>query len=377
MTASLRDRLAAIRKERGRGNEEPPVRAGREAPAPGNARPVPGFEPVAADVFRRESVLALSREELDEFAAATSVLVPGTPPEAVLFYDTETTGLSGGAGTVAFLFGAARLEGGSLRAVQLFLADYPGEPDYLGLVAEVMGGSGLIVSYNGRTFDGPLLRTRFVLNRMTFEPPPQLDLLFHSRRIWRGSYENCGLGTLEREVLGKSREIDIPGSLAPLAYFDYLRTGGTEDLCRVFEHNLEDVHSLSALYCRVGSLLIDPRPDCAADPAGLGILAAEKNPKAGLPFLMGLAESGNQRALRWIVTHLKRKGEWDEAARLLSPFAEKNPWAGVELAKYYEHRRRSPAEALTLVEKLLLSPFTESFRDDLGKRRSRLIKKIV
>lgn len=375
--ASLRDRLAAIRKDRA--SEKGDSKAG-EAPAdPGKRAPstkLPGFDRVAADVYRRETSFPLAADELERLEAAARVLVPGTPPEGLLFYDTETTGLSGGAGTLAFLFGAAWLERGTLGCVQLFLADYPGEAEYLGQVEDVIVRARRIVSYNGRTFDGPLLRTRFVLNRMAFELPPQFDLLFDCRRIWKGCYEDCSLGTLEREVLGKRREVDIPGSLAPMAYFDYLKTGDARDLLRVFEHNLEDVLSLAALFGRVGSLVLEPLSIGLGDPAGLGILAAERNPGKGLPFLEAIAASGNQRALRWMVTFLKRRGSWDEAIRLLDPWKRGSVWAGIEVAKYLEHRRKSYAEALAVVEEFLQGRDSGAVREELVKRRDRLVWKI-
>ena len=384
--ASLYDRLAAIKKERAAQSSEalPPAARGKPVSAPRRERegsekrePVlPGFRLVEEDVYRRDLGVPLAAGEKEALEAAAAVLAPGTAPGKLLFFDTETTGLSGGAGTVAFLFGGAMLEKGELRLVQLFLADYPGEPAFLDHVGRELEESEKLVSFNGKTFDGPLLRTRFVLNRLARELPAQVDLLFPSRRIWKTVLEDCSLGSLERTILGKTRDRDLPGAFAPQAYFDFLRTGETEEILRVIEHNKEDILSLEALFRHVGSLALDPASARIADPAGLGIFAAERNPAVGLPFLKGQAAAGNARAMSWLHRYLKRREAWQEAAEVLLPWKEKSLYAGIELAKHYEHRLRDPEAALEIIEGHMKKPGAEANLEELGRRRDRLVRKI-
>lgn len=145
--------------------------------------------------------------------------------DQLVFYDTETTGLSGGAGSVIFLFGAAWCEGRDLAVEQLFLSDFPGEPEFLLAVRDLLSRYRAFVSYNGKTFDSHLLATRFLMNRMTWEPGPQVDLLHHARRLWKSITGDCSLKSIERTVLGFNRELDVDGADIPLIWLEFLRSG--------------------------------------------------------------------------------------------------------------------------------------------------------
>jgi uncharacterized protein YprB with RNaseH-like and TPR domain len=171
----------------------------------------------------------------------------------LLFFDTETTGLAGGTGTRAFMIGAADWHGGSLRVRQLFIASMAAEAAMLREFAGWLAPGTVLASYNGRSYDAPLLRTRYRLARL---PDPlhgldHLDLLHPSRRRWRGRWENCRLATIEREALRILREDDLPGSQAPAAWLSYLRGGAATDLRRVAEHNRQDVATLAQLLLRL------------------------------------------------------------------------------------------------------------------------------
>lgn len=173
----------------------------------------------------------------------------GIDPQRVLFFDTETTGLAGGTGTRAFMIGAARWRSGALEVRQLTIATLAAERAMLAEFARWVGPTTLLASYNGKSYDAPLLRTRYRLARMA-DPTAGLehvDLLYPSRRRWRGVYENCRLCTIERRVLGVVREDDLPGSEAPAAWLTYLRGGSARNLCRVAAHNRQDVVSLARL----------------------------------------------------------------------------------------------------------------------------------
>ncbi|HEY0333782.1 MAG TPA: ribonuclease H-like domain-containing protein [Stenotrophomonas sp.] len=176
----------------------------------------------------------------------------------LLFFDTETTGLAGGTGTRAFMIGAADwhrdpTRGQGLRIRQLMMATMAAEPAMLDTFASWLGPRTVLSSYNGRCYDAPLLKTRYRLAR---RPEPlsaldHVDLLFPTRRRYRGTWENCRLATIERQLLRIVREDDLPGSQAPAAWLNYLRGGDAIDLRRVLDHNHQDVVTLAQLMLRL------------------------------------------------------------------------------------------------------------------------------
>ena len=197
-----------------------------------------------------------------------------------MFVDLETTGLAGGAGTYAFLVGCAWFEpfgpsarGGRtsdavFRVRQFFLSDFGAEPLLLGALARAAADAGALVTYNGKTFDVPLIDTRFVLHRMPtpFGSLPHVDMLHAARRLWRAPEEegaSCRLSVLERSVCGHVREGDVPGFEIPARYFHYVRTGDARPLAGVFEHNRLDLLSLAVLTASAAQLL-----EQGADAAG-------------------------------------------------------------------------------------------------------------
>lgn len=176
-------------------------------------------------------------------------------PRRILFFDTETTGLAGGTGTRAFMIGAAHWGDGALHVRHLLITTLAAETAMLELFASWLDADTLLASYNGKSYDAPLLRTRYRLARM-LDPTAQLDhvdLLYPSRRRYRGLYENCRLATIERQVLKIVREDDLPGSEAPAAWLGYLRGGPAHNLRRVARHNHQDVVSLSRLMLHLGT----------------------------------------------------------------------------------------------------------------------------
>ncbi|WP_425606088.1 ribonuclease H-like domain-containing protein [Lysobacter firmicutimachus] len=179
-------------------------------------------------------------------------------PQRLLFFDTETTGLAGGTGTRAFMIGAADwhrdpLHGDGLRIRQLTIASLAAEPAMLREFAGWLSPDTVLSSYNGRCYDAPLLNTRYRLARL---PNPlsgldHVDLLFPTRRLYRGVWENCKLATIERELLRILREDDLPGAQAPAAWLQYLRGGSAALLRRVIAHNHQDVATLAQLLPRL------------------------------------------------------------------------------------------------------------------------------
>lgn len=175
-------------------------------------------------------------------------------PRSLLFFDTETTGLAGGTGTRAFMIGAADWHAGGLRVRQLLMTTMAAEPAMLDAFTGWLGEKHTVLSsYNGRCYDSPLLKTRYRLARKDdpITPLDHVDLLFPTRRRYRGTWENCRLATIERELLRIVREDDLPGSEAPAAWLNYLRGGSARNLRRVAAHNHQDVVTLSLLMTRL------------------------------------------------------------------------------------------------------------------------------
>lgn len=202
--------------------------------------------------------------------AIGAALPEAADPRDLLFFDTETTGLAGGTGTRAFMIGAADFHchpahGDGLRVRQLLISTMAAEADMLRVFASWLSPRSVLASYNGRCYDAPLLKTRYRLARLAdpLHHLPHVDLLFPSRRRWRGRWENCRLATIEREALGVLREDDLPGSQAPAAWLQYLRGGSSSLLKRVGAHNHQDVVTLALLMTKLVALH-------AEDAAGAG-----------------------------------------------------------------------------------------------------------
>ncbi len=311
---------------------------------------------------------------------------PAFSPEAdsvdrLVFYDTETTGLSGGAGSVIFLFGAAWCEGHDLRFEQLFLSDFPGEPEFLQAVEELLRPFSAWVSYNGKTFDSHLLRSRFLMNGMMMEPGPQVDLLHHARRLWRSITRDCSLKAIEREVLGVSRDMDVAGEDIPRVWLQFLRTGEPGILPVVFEHNLMDITSVARLYGVIGSLL---RGDLGAGPVdqrALGGWLLDRSPESGRAVLSEAFRGGDLQAGLALSFYYKRRREWDQAVQIWESLlaGSRNIFAAVELAKHLEHRVRDLQRALDVVDAISgwELPLGPRDRQEIRRRRERLVRKLA
>ena len=177
----------------------------------------------------------------------------------LLFLDLETTGLAGGAGSYAFLVGCGWFDGGVFRLRQFFLSSFGAERVLLEALAELAAGAACVVTYNGKTFDLPLIETRFVLQRMQtpFADLPHVDMLHPARRLWREGEVECRLTNLERTICGHEREGDVPGFEIPSRYFHFVRSGDARPLEAVLEHNRLDILSLAMLTARASQLLDD------------------------------------------------------------------------------------------------------------------------
>jgi uncharacterized protein YprB with RNaseH-like and TPR domain len=282
-------------------------------------------------------------------------------PSRLVFLDTETTGLAGGTGTCAFLIGIGTVEGMQFVVRQFFLRDYPEEKAILCALAEVLESCDGLVTYNGKTFDVPLLETRYALARLEspFARLLHLDALHPARRLWKLRLESCRLTDLESAVLGISREGDVPGSEIPGIYFDYLRSGDARGLQPVFYHNALDIITLAALTVELARAIGDAGASTLASPVDLFSLSRifetagsrEQSVATCQRALSGgLPEQLEGQALRqWALQHKRQRQHelavevWLELARRASPLALE---AFEQLAVYYEHHRRDPKSAL-------------------------------
>lgn len=293
--------------------------------------------------------------------ASCPAVLPPSPllPEGgnladIVFLDVETTGLSGGAGTIAFLVGLGTWGDKGLIVEQFFLRDYPGEPEFLGLLKERLRPDAVYVSYNGKSFDTQILRSRFVMNGLFIDFPLQLDLLHPARKLWRTMVDSCSLSSIEEHILGFRREIDVPGIMIPDIYFDFLRSGDATPLMAVFSHHLEDIASLERLLAYMTQLLSRPEGK-PADGFQLGRWFLENGFPEGVGVLTEAYKNGSRRSGYLLGRHWKRCREYGRALELWEHMH--GEWgdglAALELAKHHEHRTGNYAKAEGYTEYLL------------------------
>ena len=323
----------------------------------------------------------------DLLAALSDGAIASVPPKRWLFLDTETTGLAGDSGTYAFLIGAGSIGDDGFRVRQFFMRDYSEEASVLHSLAEYIAPFDVLVTYNGRSYDQPLLETRYTMCRARhpFGRMEHLDLLYGARRLFRLRLENCRLVNLENQILGFEREGDIPGEMIPYCYFEYLRSRRAHRLPPIFHHNVLDIVSLACLTGVIPGVF----QDAFRDPANV-------RARHGMD-LLGLARwlqvSGRldeaHRLLRRAVDmglpdeHLfatlyaaglieKKQGHVHAAVATFTDLSlSPNPFrvrAYEELARHYEHRERSFSMAMECVR--AARQIADS--DALRKRHDRL-----
>jgi len=303
-----------------------------------------------------------------------------------LFLDTETTGLAGGAGTYIFLVGVGYFEGDQFCVRQYFMRDFNEERALLSAVNELLSNFKVIVSYNGKTFDFPLIQSRFIMSgmKLNLEDPGHFDLLYPARRLWKRRLENCSLSTVERDILGVIRENDVPGYLVPEIYFRYLKTKDARALKQVFEHNLQDILSLVALVSRMCFLVEDPlnNTEYGMDIFSIGkMFDEEKRYEQSTSYYTealkhNLAEEEVLEILRLSSFAYKRQGKWEEAEKIWKEIIERSRkfiyYPYEELAKYYEHHLKDYQKAETIVEEALKVKENIFLREKLQYRLNRI-----
>jgi uncharacterized protein len=307
-------------------------------------------------------------------ADSLRLIAPDAPdeagdPEKWLFLDTETTGLAGGTGTYAFLVGIAWWDAGGLEVEQFFMRDHSEEHSVLLALRERLAERPVLVTFNGKSFDWPLLETRFRMTRAIAprKPLAHLDLLHPARQLWRLRLGTARLPELEKHVLGWERGIDVQSELIPQIYFDFLRGGPAEPLVPIFRHNQMDLRGLAALAERVFSVLATPeeaRCD-ALELYGVSRILSRRGEYDRARALYartldaGLSEDVGRMARRELARLAKRGRDYDLANSLwekLCSSTEAGPEtieALIELAIHYEHRGRDPRRAAQITSEAL------------------------
>ncbi len=322
--------------------------------------------------------------------------IAGHRPEQFAFLDTETTGLSGGTGTIAFMVGAGRFEPDGFRLIQLFMREPGEEPALLYALEEFLSPCATIVSFNGKSFDMPLLHTRCTANHRPYplQDTAHVDLLHLARRLWRDRLPSRTLGYLEKHILGETRtEEDTPGYMIPQMYFDYLRSRDARPMKGIFYHNAMDILTLAALTGHIAHLLADPldgRVAHALDLAAIGKLHEDLADLDGAAEILNvclkqeLPPESRQQVIQRLSFIQKRRGELPQALSLWwQAAADREFYAHEELAKFFEHSEKNFSEALKWTESALALLKSEGtyieklqWEASFEHRRNRLLGKI-
>jgi hypothetical protein len=284
-------------------------------------------------------------------------------PSKWLFLDTETTGLAGGTGTYAFLIGLAWWDAGALQVEQFFMRDFGEEHAILHEVAAHLAERPVLVTFNGKAFDWPLLENRYTMTRSIAVPrlEAHLDLLHPARALWKLRLGSVRLVELERHVLdagiGWHREEDVLAALIPQHYFDYLRGGPAEPLAAVVRHNQMDLRGLAALVGKIDALL---KSDDGSKAESLDLFGLSRylrrrgdseraHSTCTQAIDRGLPREYDAQARRELALLAKRRGEHEQAAKLWHELVSEESagiYACVQLAIYYERRAKRLERAL-------------------------------
>jgi hypothetical protein len=344
---------------------------------------------------------------------------PGAPTTGpLLFFDLETTGLSGGAGTLAFLVGCGFFDAEGFHTRQYFLGGYEAERELLDMLAALTERFNGLVTFNGRTFDVPLIETRYLFHRLEspFAALPHFDMLHPARKLWRrrnvgrpthrdrwsdgrpGEGASCALGALEEAILGVERFDDVPGFEIPSRYFNYLRTGDVEPLNAVFEHNRLDLLSLAALTA-IAAQMAEDGPSGAPSPheaLAMGQiyqrLGRWSDADACFVRAAGLGDAPWEArsverdiradALRHLALERRRQHRYEDAADAWRHLLDSGAGPAVTqearraLAIHHEHRVRDLEAARQFAERALASEQDPAEAEALRHRLARLGRKL-
>ncbi len=284
-------------------------------------------------------------------------------PHRILFLDTETTGLCGGVGTLAFLTGAGYFTKDGFTVHQWVMRDYPEERFMLTALQALCDGFDLVVTFNGKTFDLPLLQARMLMNRMetdALEKMIHADLLHPARRVWKLRLKSCRLSRLEEEIFLSPRENDLPGSEAPERFFQFLKTGNFHLLKDVIDHNRQDIVSLARLFYRLLSVYEKPEQQSFFEDIFSVGRALEKQGETDLArhcyhlCTGGSVKTQAQLSLGRSFLRAREVGEALSAYQQMISCHEGGLIPYIELAKLYEHRLHDVKNALEITKAAIL-----------------------
>lgn len=323
--------------------------------------------PHAFDVTRK-TVMLMQGEDMPEWF----------DPRRILYLDTETTGFMG-AGTVAFLVGVGWLTDEGFNVRQYLMRDYPEEKFLLEALEKDLDRFDVICTFNGRSFDVPLLRDRYLMNRMKTSclDKPHIDLLHIARRVWKLRLGRCNLGRLEEEILGICRVGDIPGAEVPQRYFDYLKTGQFDLLREVIKHNAQDIASLCVLLSRMAFMYDHPEQAAihSEDVYSMGVaLERMKHPEeARRCYRLATGRMKAQGQMRLAVSYC-RTGDKHQAKEIWQAMVIRHeggvePY--IELAKHYEHVEKDVPAALEMTRRALMMIAEPSLLDSEAVQNQR------
>jgi uncharacterized protein YprB with RNaseH-like and TPR domain len=434
MNPDLRERLRRLGVHKGASHLKPSPQAEYAQSVPRNAAPLRSNEAATLEPVRtalgvtyvRRARYTLAHVHGDRALSTALAYTPenlvqlltrrecdGFDLRSALFLDTETTGLAGGAGTLAFLVGIGYFNEDQFVIEQYFLREPAEEAAMLAEIDRQVNQRAHLVTFNGQSFDVPLLESRYTLSRIapSFEDKTHLDLLMPARRVWRGSLESCSLGSLEYHLLGVRREQrDVPGSVIPYLYREYLSAGGgdlNDDMQRVMYHNLHDILSMVTLVARLMDVLVQPASaeehfaaaryrerqgdrDAAkagyreaikrlaisdsrlghaqSAPTGSSTIQNPKSEIANLHFL----------SLRRLANCLKQECHHDEAALYWRQLADGgDAEAMIEMAKHHEWRAVDLPAAMDYAKRARDNNNDPALRPAIEHRLARLNKKLA
>lgn len=337
--------------------------------------------------------LAAGQQKSAAHAPLLTAGAPSVPP--FLFFDLETTGLSGGAGTFAFLVGCGCFASdGGFVTRQYLMTEFGGERPMLQAVGRELAAAGAVVSFNGKSFDAPVLETRYLFHRLDWPGAslPHLDVLHPARRFWGGDEGvSASLSTLERQVLGARRTADVPGFEIPARYFRFVRTGDPRPLTAVLEHNRLDLLSLAGLTTRLLQLVAHG-PEAARD-AREALALGRVYARSGLDgrarecfacvLVMDGATDQRIESLRFLACLARRARRFDEAAACWRDVVETpgcpphvRREANEALAIHHEHRVGDLAAAKAFALRSLGGGSGRCWDDAVRHRLARLERKI-